>query len=60
MSQQQYAQANVELEQRIWEALDRIYEGTWTMADLQLLAWQTGCSDWRPNDTTIRRTAGVG
>lgn len=40
--------ANVELEQRVVEALDRCASVGASTDDLRLLAWQCGCR-WTPN-----------
>lgn len=47
--EQEFANADVELQQLIWMSLDRCLEAGAREDDLQFLAWQTGCTDWKPS-----------
>lgn len=47
--EQEYVEANRQLERELWEALDRCAEQGAKAEDLKLLAAQCGVTDWRPN-----------
>jgi hypothetical protein len=51
--EQEYEEANRQLEHELWETLDRCAEKGADPDDLRFLAWQCGCSTWRPNHEQI-------
>lgn len=56
--EQEYDEANRELQFQLWRSLDRCHEAGAKEDDLKLLAWQCGLSDWTPN--AHARSARVG
>lgn len=47
--EQEFQEANADLERELWEALDRCAEKGASEDDLKLLAWQCGATQWKPS-----------
>ena len=54
--EQEFEQANRQLEQEIWETLDRCYYAGAKLDDVRFLAWQAGCVEWAPPTNVISMT----
>jgi hypothetical protein len=55
--EQEYQQANEQLEHEIWESLDRCFKAGAPVEDLRFIAWQAGATKWSPpaNVVQLRR-----
>jgi hypothetical protein len=47
--EQEFAEADRELQQMGYQALDRIYQAGAKVDDVQFVGWLAGLGDWTPN-----------
>ena len=52
--EQEFAEADRELQRMILEALDNCLKAGAPKDDLQFLAWQAGCGNWTPAQNVIQ------
>ena len=45
---QRMAEADLELQQMAYEALNRCYSAGAKVDDLKFIGWLAGCSEWKP------------
>ena len=47
---QRMAEADKELQQMAWQALDRCHAKGASLDDLKFIGWLAGCADWKPSE----------
>jgi len=48
--EQEYAEADRELQQMGYEALDRLHKSGASVDDVQFVGWLAGLGDWKPTE----------
>jgi hypothetical protein len=46
----EWMQAELEMQEMLWQALDAAAAGTATEEQLRLIAWQAGLTTWKPQE----------
>lgn len=57
LMEQEYIEADRQLQQMIYEALDLCFRAGAPKEELKFLAWQAGCGDWSPAPNVIQLNA---